>query len=110
MDSERRHPSPIDGDVGDNTARRSDHTQDAGRRAEQPRVIGEVLLICLECGRVKGDHDEWRYERQDCHSDSTLLSHGYCPGCFDEILAAWASERREVRSFASDDVLYPRGE
>lgn len=81
-------------DDGDHRWDAADEFDDNRRASVPEQFIGEVVVICLECRRVKSAGDDWRHDGQNAHPGSTLLSHGYCPGCFDALLATGQPEQK----------------
>ncbi len=52
----------------------------------------EVLPICLGCGRVHEQGNKWTPMVDFIQSNSSFLSHGYCPGCLDKEMLALESD------------------
>ncbi len=52
------------------------------------RKVHEVLPICMECGRVKGDETGWQDVVDFLRQHSRFLSHGYCPECTEKVMKA----------------------
>lgn len=52
------------------------------------RKIQEVLPICMECGKVKGEAASWEPVVDYLKQHALFLSHGYCPACEIAALAA----------------------
>lgn len=55
----------------------------------QLKKIGELLPICMECGKVKTGVSEWEELRTFFQAHSEFLSHGYCPQCADRLTKEW---------------------
>ncbi len=51
------------------------------------KKIQEVLPLCMECGKVKGDGSTWAPVIDYLKSNDIFLSHGYCPVCAERIMA-----------------------
>jgi len=52
------------------------------------RKIQEVLPICMACGKVKAE-SEWQDLVTYLKENALFLSHGYCPACTADLMAAW---------------------
>lgn len=49
------------------------------------RKIQEVLPICLVCNKVKTVGSNWQDLVDFMKQNTSFLSHGYCPECFDKL-------------------------
>ena len=49
------------------------------------RKLGEVLPICVECGKVKTSESSWDEVVDFLKKNSDFLSHGYCPACYTAV-------------------------
>ena len=58
----------------------------------QLKKIGELLPICVECGKVKTGAATWEDVRTFFQHHSGFLSHGYCPECATRLTAEWGVE------------------
>jgi hypothetical protein len=45
------------------------------------RRIQEVIPVCMQCGKVKGDGVNWDKLHDYLADNDILMSHGYCPAC-----------------------------
>jgi heme-degrading monooxygenase HmoA len=50
------------------------------------RKIHEVLPVCLGCGKVKSTDTTWEDVGRYLKKNLPMLSHGYCPECFEKIM------------------------
>jgi hypothetical protein len=79
------------------------------------RKIQEVLPLCMSCGKVKADGDRWEKLTDFLRRNSLLVSHGYCPECFEKARRAFgleeapAAERTAPRPPAPDSAAPPSG-
>lgn len=48
--------------------------------------IGEFLSICMSCGALKTDTDDWKSASAFLAENGVALSHGYCPPCAERAL------------------------
>lgn len=55
----------------------------------QLKKIGELLPICMECGKVETGAATWEDVRTFFQGQSKFLSHGYCPECTARLGAEW---------------------
>lgn len=46
--------------------------------------IQEVLPICMGCGKVKNQESKWEAVVEYFQRNNLLLSHGYCPNCYQK--------------------------
>jgi response regulator RpfG family c-di-GMP phosphodiesterase len=51
------------------------------RSSDALQRIGEVLPICMECGKVKNASAAWEDVPKFLAESGVALSHGYCPAC-----------------------------
>lgn len=51
------------------------------------RKIQEVLPICLGCSKVKTVDSNWQELVDFMKQNTSFLSHGYCPECFEKLRA-----------------------
>lgn len=51
------------------------------------KKIQEVLPICMSCGKVKSGDRGWQDVVDFLRENSRFLSHGYCPGCAEKVMA-----------------------
>ncbi len=58
------------------------------------RKIGEVLPICMKCGKVQSEEARWEDLIAFMQNRFPFLSHGYCPGCADAVLEEAQAESR----------------
>jgi PAS domain-containing protein len=59
------------------------------------RKIQEFLPICMQCGKVKSSDSKWDDVVHFLMTHSLFLSHGYCPGCAEQILQALRKGRQD---------------
>jgi hypothetical protein len=50
------------------------------------RKAAEVLPTCMYCHRVRGDENQWQSAMEFLRKNSTFLSHGCCPACYDQAM------------------------
>ena len=55
----------------------------------QLKKIGELLPICMECGKVKTGAATWEDLRAFLQTHGQFLTHGYCPECATRLTADW---------------------
>jgi len=48
--------------------------------------IGEVLPICMSCGALQTDTNDWQSASAFLMQNDVPLSHGYCPPCGERLL------------------------
>lgn len=53
------------------------------------RKLGEVLPICLNCGKIKSVDMAWERVTEFLKKNALPLSHGYCPECAPSALSQW---------------------
>jgi heme-degrading monooxygenase HmoA len=53
------------------------------------KKIGELLPICMECGRVKSGTAKWEDLKTFFQSHGEFLTHGYCPDCVARLTSEW---------------------
>ena len=58
------------------------------------RKIGEVLPICMKCGKVQAEEARWEDLIAFMQNRFPFLSHGYCPECAATILGDAEAESR----------------
>lgn len=51
----------------------------------------KVLVKCCVCSRIKND-ENWDYG-SDVDHDTHMVSHGYCPECYENIIRSLFSEK-----------------
>jgi response regulator RpfG family c-di-GMP phosphodiesterase len=51
--------------------------------------IGDVVPVCMSCGRFKTGEARWEAAMEYLKKHSRNLSHGYCPECAEKVRAAW---------------------
>jgi hypothetical protein len=49
--------------------------------------LQEVIPICLGCGKIKNRESNWEEVAAYFRRNNLLLSHGYCPVCFEKEMA-----------------------
>ncbi len=49
----------------------------------------KIVPICLGCGKIKCEGDDWEHSEDDSPHGDLVFSHGYCPECYSEALAEW---------------------
>jgi len=49
--------------------------------------VAEVLPVCMECGKIKTGDAHWETIAKYFHDNDLMLSHGYCPSCYEVALA-----------------------
>jgi len=52
------------------------------------RRLKEFLLVCASCHKISMVEAEWEPLVHYLHKQGIAMSHGYCPGCFEEAMAA----------------------
>jgi heme-degrading monooxygenase HmoA/ribosomal protein L32 len=55
----------------------------------QLKKIGELLPICMDCGKVKTGATTWEDLRTFFQQHGQFLSHGYCPECVTRLAEEW---------------------
>jgi response regulator RpfG family c-di-GMP phosphodiesterase len=60
-----------------------------GELFEHLRRLGEVVPVCLACGRIKTSESRWEAVIEYLKQHSQILSHGYCPECAKKVRAEW---------------------